>query len=246
LKRPVIISSLILNIFFLGIALAVIDRKGGCTWVMDKAAGLFHAQSQIGYAENKNNIFGKLPPIERGDTVFLGDSILDYGEWHEWLGNHAKNRAVNGDDTRDILKRLHVITKGKPHHIVLLIGLNNLENDAPLKTVMSEYAEIVNRIRKESPGTDIWLLSLSPVNRALYRRHIIPGHAGIHMPESEDINNLNNYMKKIATGQVHYIDLKELLSPAGELSGDYTLDGEHLNGAGLEIIARKLRQLILH
>jgi lysophospholipase L1-like esterase len=238
--------SFIFNIFFLCFAVVFIDSKGGYKWVMEKVLNLFNHQPKIGYAENKIDIFGKLPPIGKQDIVFLGDSILDYGEWHEWLGEHAKNRAINGDDTGTVLNRLHGITAGRPRHIVLLIGLANLENNTPLDTTRSEYAEILSTIRKESPDTDIWLLSLTPVNRALYQRHIIPGHEGINMPEFEEVRKLNIFIEQLASQKVHYINMAELLSPTKELSSDYTLDGEHLNGAGLKIIAQKVKKLILH
>lgn len=241
MKKYIIMLSFIFNIFFMCFAVVFIDSKGGYKWVIDKALNLFNHQPKIGYTENKIDIFGKLPPIGRDDVVFLGDSILDYGEWHEWLGDHARNRAINGDDTRSILDRLRDVTAGRPRHIVLLVGLANLENRVPFDTTKSEYAEIINTVRKESPDTDIWLLPLAPVNTNLYQRYIIPGHEGITMPLKNDVTMLNEYIKHLSAAKVHFVELSELLSPAGELSSKYTLDGEHLNGAGLQVIATKLK-----
>lgn len=244
MKKVIIILSFICNFFFIFATAAFIHSKGGYRWVVDKTLNVFSQQLKAGYPQYKIDIFKQLPPIGTGDIVFLGDSLFDYGEWHEWLGEHAKNRAINGDDTADILYRLHEVTKGKPRHIILCIGLNNFEKNIPLDKTKSDYTDIIKIIRKESSDSDIWLLPLIPVNRSLYQRYIIPGNPGIIMPKPEDIQSLNTFIKKMVNKKVHYIELPELLSSTSELSSSYTFDGEHFNGAGLKLIAKKIQKSI--
>ena len=49
-------------------------------------------------------------PVNKGDIVFVGDSITDGGCWEELFpGVPLKNRGINADDTPGVLKRLDEI-----------------------------------------------------------------------------------------------------------------------------------------
>ncbi len=245
-SRILLILSLTLNVFAVAGSLAIVAKKGGLPWLSRKVAEVLRPQ-QAGrnYPDTKQSVLEQLP-IGPNDTVFLGDSILALGEWHELLSDHrAKNRAISGAGTRAVLSMLDRIIVGKPRHVVLMCGINNFHKRIPYKQTAKEYAQIVARISSQSPRTDIWMLPVLPVNEALYQQWFLPGHPGIGMPDRHAIEALNALIEGLAVNRprVHFVDLHVLLNNTGELRKDYTSDGLHLNGRGLREIARRLQQL---
>ena len=60
-------------------------------------------------------------------TLFLGDSLTEYGNWRELFpGLDIKNRGIAGDTTDGVLHRLDGITALSPDKIFLMIGINDL------------------------------------------------------------------------------------------------------------------------
>lgn len=156
--------------------------------------------------------------------------------------HRAKNRAINGDDTGSILKRLGSIVVGHPRHIVLMCGINNFQKRIPFAKTTTEYLQIVKTISSESPSTDLWLLSVLPVNNVLYRKWIVPDRPGINTPPQTEVEALNAFIKGLAVDnpRIHFVELSDLLGPSGELQEAYTIDGLHLNGVGLKAVAKHL------
>jgi len=226
---------------------------GGLPWLRRELAEVLPAlrrhEPPADYAHNMRSMFERLPAGPE-DILLLGDSILDFGEWHELLANpHAKNRAINGDDTRTILERLDQITRGSPRHVILLCGINNLQNRVSQAQTTREYARIVETITSRSACTDLWLLPTLPINTRLYRKWIVPGMGFLHAPLREEVGALNTFIRALAVDRprVHFVDLPELLDATGELRQEFSSDGIHLNGRGLEQLAIRLRQeLPLH
>lgn len=112
-------------------------------------------------------------PVKEGDLVFLGDSITAGGCWEELFpGVPLKNRGINADDTRGVLKRLDSILTPQPRAIFLLIGTNDLpwytyRND---KTILETYDKILTRCRQLSPGTVVVVQSILPRQKSYARR----------------------------------------------------------------------------
>ena len=87
------------------------------------------------FYDQRATLFEVLPTSKK-DIIFLGNSITNGGEWAELLGNpHVKNRGISGDRTDGVLDRLHVITKGKPAKIFLLIGINDLSGGRSIEEI---------------------------------------------------------------------------------------------------------------
>lgn len=170
-------------------------------------------------------------PTSKSDIIFLGNSITNGGEWAELLRNpHAKNRGISGDTTQGVLDRLSTITKGKPSKIFLLIGTNDLSRGKSVDEVAKNVAKIVERVKRESPATKLYVQSVFPVNPKFNK------FLG-HMNRQKDIAALNAKIKAVAARHgVTYIDVyKSLVIPSTDvMNPEYTNDGLHLLGKGYQ------------
>lgn len=168
-------------------------------------------------------------PTSKSDIIFLGNSITNGGEWAELLRNpHAKNRGISGDTTQGVLDRLSTVTKGKPSKIFLLIGTNDLSRGKSVDEVAKNVEKIVERVKRESPATKLYVQSVFPVNPKFNK------FLG-HMNRQKDIAVLNAKIKAVAARHgVTYIDVyKALVTPSTDvLNPEYTNDGLHLLGKG--------------
>lgn len=168
-------------------------------------------------------------PTSKSDIIFLGNSITNGGEWAELLRNpHAKNRGISGDTTQGVLDRLSTITKGKPSKIFLLIGTNDLSRGKSVDEVARNVEKIVERVKRESLATKLYVQSVFPVNPKFNK------FLG-HMNRQKDIAALNAKIKAVAARHgVTYIDVyKSLVTPSTDvMNPEYTNDGLHLLGKG--------------
>lgn len=189
-----------------------------------------HAQEQkhSTFYYQRATLFEVLP-TSKSDIIFLGNSITNGGEWAELLRNpHAKNRGISGDTTQGVLDRLSTITKGKPSKIFLLIGTNDLSRGKSVDEVAKNVAKIVERVKRESPATKLYVQSVFPVNPKFNK------FLG-HMNRQKDIAALNAKIKAVAARHgVTYIDVyKSLVIPSTDvMNPEYTNDGLHLLGKG--------------
>lgn len=189
-----------------------------------------HAQEQkhSTFYYQRATLFEVLP-TSKSDIIFLGNSITNGGEWAELLRNpHAKNRGISGDTTQGVLDRLSTITKGKPSKIFLLIGTNDLSRGKSVDEVAKNVEKIVERVKRESPKTKLYVQSVFPVNPKFNK------FLG-HMNRQKDIAVLNAKIKAIAARHgVTYIDVyKSLVIPSTDvMNPEYTNDGLHLLGKG--------------
>src|SRR6476660_7913769 len=101
-------------------------------------AGLFlNAQSKFSfipeaslttYYQQRYSLFSSLPQTS-GDIIFLGNSIIDGGEWSELFNDlRIKNRGISGDVSAGVLNRLTEIIHRKPGKLFVMIGINDLAN----------------------------------------------------------------------------------------------------------------------
>lgn len=168
-------------------------------------------------------------PIGSEDIVFLGNSITNGCEWSElFADSRVKNRGISGDITMGVYDRLDPILQGKPAKIFLLIGINDVARGFSVDSIVGNIGLIIDKIRKESPATRLYLQSLLPVTD---HYHLFEGHTsrGALVPQ------INERIKQLAEGNgITYIDLyARFVDPStGKMNTSYTNDGLHLLGKG--------------
>ena len=194
------------------------------------------------YAQDKNPAEHKFSPFyyhkashfrtlpnTKDEIIFLGNSITDYCEWSELFQNlKIKNRGISGDVTDGVLERLDEVTESNPSKIFLMIGINDLSRGKSEKYIFNNYKKIIDRIKKASSKTKIYIESILPVNEAR-------GKYKSHTNKTENVISLNKKLRALAnkTENVQYIDLFPAFADENQkLAFKYSLDGLHLNGEG--------------
>ncbi len=169
-------------------------------------------------------------PLQRGDIVFLGNSITQQGgDWSDKFGrNDIKNRGIGGDVTDGVLARLGEICHAKPKAVFLMIGINdinNWHNDWGIPSpeyVGQNIPKITKAIHKGSPRTKIYVQTVLPTD--------LP-------PVKDAIVKVNNMIRS-AEKKGHYIviDLYSAFAgPEGFIKPELTTDGIHLTQAGYDL-----------
>lgn len=176
-----------------------------------------------GYIEQLEQ-FRQMPALP-GAIVFLGNSLTDAGRWNDIIPHlPVINRGISGDISFGVLARLDEVLRHQPKKIFLMIGVNDLKREVPVALIIKNYARIVERIKKESPKTTIYLNSIMPINEAKLL-------ASFKLVKNADIIQLNKGLKALSLSQkgIKYIDLYPLVADSsGQLREEITPDGIHL------------------
>lgn len=161
-------------------------------------------------------------PVDSTHIVFLGNSITDMHDWAEAFGdNHIVNRGVSGALSSEILENLDPIVSGLPKAVFLMIGTNDLGSGIAPAQVADNIRQMVERFRKESPATKLYLQS------------ILPSTVGTRTLENERATN--DLIRQIAQDyDAVYVDLWDALFDIC-MNHSNTLDGLHLKASGYKI-----------
>lgn len=193
-------------------------------------ASSIHAQERkySTFYYQRATLFEELP-VTSSDIIFLGNSITNGGEWAELFDNpHVKNRGISGDVCMGVYDRLDAILKGSPAKIFLLIGINDVDRGASADTIVERIGMIVDKIRKDSPSTKIYIQSVLPVSD---HYKMFNGHTS----RWQVVPEINKGLVRLAADRgVKYIDLYShfIDNTTGKMNIKYTNDGLHLLGKG--------------
>lgn len=155
------------------------------------------------------------------DVVFLGNSITAGADWSDLLGRERiVNRGIPGDNTLGMLHRLISVTSLHPKVCFLMAGINDLYADAPVETIMKNYAAIVDSLR--SAKITVIIQSTLHVNPKWKRTE----------EKNPLVAQLNSRLKEYAQRNgLLFVDVNAVLSTNGVLNDEYTSDGVHLTPA---------------
>lgn len=173
---------------------------------------------------------------DQGALVFVGDSITqgwaDVGS--SFPGIKTANRGISGDTTRGVLIRLQEdVVALNPRGVVLLIGTNDLEEDAAPETIAGNLKLIVTALRAHDAAMPVILCEVFPSSVSKSR-------------PVEKIRKLNSlYMDAVADEpQVTVLDTWSLFAnPHGDAKDDEMPDLLHPNILGYAKWAAALRPI---
>jgi len=175
---------------------------------------------------------------DTGSLVFLGDSITQ--GWGERLATalptvHLSNRGIDGDTSRGVLVRLSEdVLPLKPRGVVLLIGTNDLEEEATPEVIAGNVRLIVDALRKADRTMPVFLCAVFPSSTSKKR-------------PSDKIQRLNELYRDLVRErrQVTYLDTWTLFADAkGDAKPEEFPDLLHPNTAGYAKWAAALRPLL--
>ena len=181
----------------------------------------------------------KESPIGYNQIVLLGNSITEDAKgWNDSIGiTNITNRGISGDITDGILVRLDEIIYFKPLAIFLLIGINDIyamnlpEGKQTEKHIINNIIEILEKVRKNSPQTKLYLQTILPTHREDIK---------------DQIKRINRGIINKVQPEVTVIDLYSIFANDNDLmTNEYTTDGVHLNSYGYDIWINQIRSHII-
>ena len=181
-----------------------------------------------------------LLPVNENDILFVGDEMVEGGEWHELLRLPQIKKRSNGyghdgislcgvDGAKDIIKAsltTDTLRQKSPSKILIYCGEAEMQSEMPAADYMADYLELVDYIRHIAPSTRIYLISL------------------IDADNGSSVNTYNAVMQEMVANDrsLTYIDIySELKANAANSMRD-----GYVNGRGYvriaNIIARYLAE----
>src|SRR5215212_6349397 len=110
-----------------------------------------HGPGKSPYYEARAALFRELPGT--AEIVMLGDSLTEWGNWHELVpGFRVINRGIAGDTSSGVLDRLQEVIDRRPKVVFVMIGTNDI-GLVPPETLLRNLREIVTRLRDASITT---------------------------------------------------------------------------------------------
>jgi lysophospholipase L1-like esterase len=171
-------------------------------------------------------------PINSTDTVFLGDSLTEGFDLRHYFDNpNIKNRGLSGDTTYEVRYRLEEIVNAKPARLFLMIGINDFFQGEDETTILNNISLILDEFINKSPGTELFVQSLLPVNEtSLFSDE----NLNLYIFSIND--NLRHLCHKLG---IRYLDLySDFLNAQGQLDSKFTYDGLHLSTEGYDLWAK--------
>ena len=199
--------------------------------VLALAAPLIRRLGQRKLTERRAQFALTLPAP--GRVVFLGDSIIEQGQWDGWFpALPTLNRGIGGESIADVATRLGSALHA-PRAVVLMIGTNDVHasrNSADIADAAIRMKKLVSAIRTAAPDAALIVNSVAP--RTLhYRERIAQFNAGL--------------VQIAAAADVQYLDLWPVMAgPDGAIRPELTTDGLHLTAQGYSVWAGALQPML--
>ena len=191
---------------------------------------------EISYYDQKCNMFAlENANLAHGQIVFIGDSITDgcaLDNYYSALSPATYNRGIGGDNTEGVLNRLKIsLFHIKPSKIVLMIGINDINGNVSNQKILENYDEILTQIKAELPDTQVFCVSILPINNDLESYTLINVDK-----TTERVLEINPEIKKLAEEHGYqFVDVfDEFADENRHLYKELSPDGIHLNDPGYQ------------
>jgi len=184
--------------------------------------------------------------LAKEQIVFIGDSITDLcvlDNYYADLSLATYNRGIGGDTTQNVLNRLKVsLFDIQPSKIVLLIGVNDINSNVGKDKLLANYRSILNEIKINLPQTEVFCMSILPMNKVLETYSTIDVDKNNQIvievnPKIEEIVNEFDY---------EFVNLfPEFADAYNYLIEDFSDDGIHLNHNGFVVWSNKIKPMLM-
>lgn len=186
--------------------------------------------------------FSQQPAITDKDIVMVGNSLTEGGgDWGKRLGvKNVVNRGIIGDEIMGIYDRIDDVLQGHPKRIYLMSGANDVSHNATKDSMVRCMRMLVQKIRRQSPSTELYLQGMLPINESTGRYSRLKG-------KTEMFPQLNAAFRQLAKEEgVRFVDLFDLFKEkdSNSLRMELTSDGLHVNENGYKIWAAELRKTL--
>ena len=168
--------------------------------------------------------------------LFLGDSLVEWGDWEELLPEiDVVNRGVAGEHVEELSGRLleEINITPDPDHILIMAGTNNLLMGNSFFTAI--YRSMLPRLSSLCPDSSITLNSLMPMD--------LPG-----LPK-HNVVEINKELQEVAKeSNCLFLDMlqpfQEQCLPISKPG--FLNDGVHLSTHGYQVWAGAIRDHLIH
>lgn len=184
----------------------------------------------------RTTVFSKLP-VANDDILLIGDEMIHGGEWHELLRSpRIKSRGTAwgypGPNVEDLLKMIPAILHdgATPAQVFLYSGVGQVNNNnIELQGIVTNYKNVVAKIKELSPNTKVTLMSLQPTPNATNNTdRVAPFNAAIKA-----------YAEESTTDNIEYLDIYTDFVKDGVANTAY-FNGNYLYGKGYVKVAQKI------
>ena len=183
------------------------------------------------YYKHRKSQFEQLMNNERYETMMLGDSITDEGQWDELLDNtKVQNRGISGDTTDGVLDRLNSISKGIKQ-VFIMIGVNDIMRGKEVDEVYANYLKIIQTFKDKN--IKVYIQSTLYIGESRKANF------------NSKIEELDARLEKYASeNQITFINLNPIFAPQKVLKKEFTSDDLHLNGTAYKLWTEQIRKYL--
>lgn len=170
-------------------------------------------QKVIRFMQTQDNHIAFAKPV---DMVMYGDSITEWGPWHDGIqGVTLANRGLSGDTTDGMKYRIESTTVCQPKLICMMAGINDLSQGYSVDEIMENYSQMLNYWHQRD--IEVWVQSTLFVGQRLNELNPL-------------VAQLNQELIKLCNNTgADYIDLNAVICPQGFLPLTCSADDLHLN-----------------
>lgn len=154
------------------------------------------------------------------DIVFLGDSLIFYGNFSQLFpGKKVCNLGLRGDTLEGIKNRIEQVRLLEPQQVFLMGGINDLANTTE-ELFQNRYESLIRMLLQSVPSTNLVIQSLLPVNTLCF---------GPISCDNSMIVKANIIIEELARiNGCEFINLYRIYERNGQLPDIDTFDGIHL------------------
>lgn len=205
-----------------------------------------HIFSDLDKKENNNVVDEKddKKEVSKIDDNYLlvGDYNIDEFNLDDYDLDYHYVKSVNkGLTTRKLADSMNdYVYKYNPSIVFLQVGIYDLNDKTDIKDIINNYKQIIDNIKENRSYADICVESLIPINRNA--KDFDEDFFNDDL-DNDDIKEFNSKLKALAEEKkVAYIDLYSMLEKDGELDGEFSDDGIHLNADGYRQMLKMIKK----